>query len=468
MLPALLLLPCCRVTAQGVAFASHEYPMAVFAGQPRNLSLVDSHLYAYSSGVLLKTLRTDSDIAGYIPDTDFVKLNEDVDYVVRHPVSGDLYFTRRDRKGHSCLYFSHRDGKRTKTKRVKLDDIGVVHPTFSADGSMMVFSSDERKHGYGGYDLWYSLLRDGEWSRPVNMGNRVNSPGDDVTPCIVDDYLFFSSNGRDESRKHLNVYATRLIAPRVTGDTVGMLQIGRSRVQQLPQGINSAVSDCHDFVVDTLLSCAYWVNSASGLRSYSGTLFATTLWGHIYNSRNKSLSGVKVVAYDGEQAVAMASSGADGFYRITLPVGSSYRIRFNFPRRFSHDYDLRAAADPAGNLIGDEQHDVVLDSLPVGRPFHLVDLFGPDAVVDLSPHGVETLQPLVDFLSDNPTLQADLTLSCDLTDNAEFNALLAEQRLQRLQEHLQRALPSGVTLRLHSGASRDEASGDTRLTVILR
>ncbi|MBQ8702822.1 MAG: carboxypeptidase regulatory-like domain-containing protein [Bacteroidales bacterium] len=467
----LLLLPCCRVAAQGVAFASHEHPMAVFASQPRSLSLVDSHLYAYSSGVLLKTLRMDSDVVGFLPDTDFVKLDEDANYVVRHPVSGDLYFTRLDRKGRSCLYFSHRDGKRTKTKRVKLDDIGVVHPTFSADGQVMVFSSDERKHGYGGFDLWYSLLRDGEWSRPVNMGNRVNSPGDDVTPCIVDDYLFFSSNGRDENRKHLNVYATRLIATQVTGDTVGMLQIGRSRVQQLPQGINSAVSDCHDFVVDTLRSCAYWVNSASGLRSYSGPLSAMTLWGHIYNSRNKALAGVKVVAYDGEQAVAMASSGADGFYRITLPVGSGYRIRFSLPLSFSHEYQMLSTTHyplPTHNLIGEEQHDVVLDSLPVGRPFQLVDLFGPDAVVDLSPHGIEVLQPLVDFLADNPTLQADLTLSCDLTDNAEFNALLAEQRLQRLQEHLHSVLPPGPTLRFHSGASRDEASGDTRLTVILR
>lgn len=468
LLAALLLLPCGHVAAQGVAFASHEHPMALFPSQPHGLSVVDSDLLVYSSGVLLKTLRQEDDVVGYRPDTAFVKLDEDVNYVVRHPLSGDLYFTRLDRKGRSCLYFSHREGKRTKTKRIKLDDIEVVHPTFSADGKVMVFSSSERRRSYGGYDLWYSLFREGEWGRPVNMGNRVNSPGDDVTPCVVGDYLFFSSNGRDESRKHLNVFATRLIAREVTGDTVGMLQIGRSRVQQLPQGINSAVSDCYDFVVDTLSGCSYWVNSASGLRSYSGTLHATTLWGHIYNTRNKSLAGVRVTAYDGDQAVAMASSGADGFYRLTLPVGTTYRVRFSQPLRFAHSHTLCTVADAAGNLVGDEQHDVVLDSLPVGRAFHLGDLFGPDAVVDLSPHGIEQLRSLIAFLADNPDLQTDLTLSCDLTADVEFNALLTEQRLQRLQEHLRDRLPADVVLRFHSGTSRGEATGETRLSVVIQ
>lgn len=468
LMAVLLLLPCSHAAAQGVAFASHEHPMALFPGQPQGLSVVDSDLLVYSSGVLLKTHRLGDDVVGYKPDTAFVKLDEDVNYVVRHPVSGDLYFTRLDRKGHSCLYFSHRDGKRTKTKRIKLDDIEVVHPSFSADGQVMVFASAERRRSYGGYDLWYSHFRDGEWGRPVNMGNRVNSPGDDLTPCIVGDYLYFSSNGRDESRNHLNVYATRLIAREITGDTVGMLQIGRSRVQQLPQGINSAVSDCYDFVVDTQRGCSYWVNGASGLRSYSGTLHATTLWGHIYNTRNKSLAGVRVTAYDGDQAVAMASSGADGFYRLTLPVGATYSIRYSQPRRFAHTHTLHTAADMAGNLIGDEQHDVVLDSLPVGRPFHFVDLFGPDAVVDLSPHGIEQLHPLIAFLADNPSLQADLTLSCDLTADAEFNALLTEQRLLRLQEHLQAALPADAVLRFHSGTARGEATGETRLSVVIQ
>ena len=462
--------------AQGVVFSSREQPQDLFPGQPQGLSVVDSDLYVYTSGVLLKTTRQGDEIVGYMADTDFVKLDEGVNYIVRHPVTGDYYFTRLDRKGHSTLYCSHREGKRVKTKRVKMDDIEVEHPTFSSDGKVMVFSSVERRRSYGGYDLWYSRYHNDAWSTPVNLGNRVNSQGDEVTPCIVGDYLFFSSNGREESRKHLSIYATRLIALQVTGDTVGMLQIGRSRVQQLPQGINSLVSDCYDFVVDPLSHCCYWVNTASGIRSYNGSLEAVTLWGHVFNTRNKSLAAVQVTAYDNGQAVAMASSRADGFYRLTLPVGGTYSIHYRHPRRFSQEYELQTSVDRAGNLIGEVQRDVVLDSLPVGYQLSYTDLFGPDAVVDLSRHGIETLRPLVGFLTDNPDLQADLTLRCDLTDNAEFNALLTEQRLQRLDTYLSTQLPDGVTLRFHNGCKAvgdlregcSDATGETVLTVLMK
>ena len=469
---ALMLCAPLPTAAQTTVFASREQPLALLPALPQGLSVLDSDLCLQASAVRMKALFLGEEIVGFVVDTDAVKLDEEVNYIVRHPVTGDLYFTRPDRKGRSTLFFSHTDGKKVKTKRVKLNDIEVEHPTFSADGKVMVFSSVERRRSYGGYDLWYSLLQDGEWSAPVNLGNRVNSPGDDVTPCIVGDYLFFSSNGRDESRHHLNIYATRLIARQVSGDTVGMLQIGRSRVQQLPQGINSAVSDCYDFTIDTVGQCCWWVNSSSGLRCYRGVLDAVTLWGHTYDLRGKALPGVRVTAYDGGRAVAMASSDVDGFYRLTLPVGHTYSIEYALSMYFTQRYELKTKTDEAGNLIGEHQHDRTLDGLPVGRQFQYTDLFGPDAVVDLSAHGAEVLQPLITFLTDNPGLKADMTLSCDLTADAEFNALLTDQRMLRLSQYLKEHLPAAVRLSLTNACQgRDgcsTATGESRLTILLR
>lgn len=47
--------------------------------------------------------------------------------------------------------------------------------------NIMVFTSD-REGGYGGFDLYYSLLEDGEWSSPVNFGAEVNSEYDEYRP----------------------------------------------------------------------------------------------------------------------------------------------------------------------------------------------------------------------------------------------------------------------------------------------
>lgn len=65
--------------------------------------------------------------------------------------------------------------------------------------NLLVFTSD-REGGYGGYDLYYSLYTDGQWSAPVNFGEKINSEYDEYRPItlplasIKDDLMIFSSN----------------------------------------------------------------------------------------------------------------------------------------------------------------------------------------------------------------------------------------------------------------------------------
>lgn len=61
--------------------------------------------------------------------------------------------------------------------------------------SIMIFSS-ARPGGFGGYDLYISLFRDGQWLAAVNMGPEINSQWDDLDPFMTKGgrELFFSSN----------------------------------------------------------------------------------------------------------------------------------------------------------------------------------------------------------------------------------------------------------------------------------
>ncbi|HEY0977781.1 MAG TPA: OmpA family protein [Flavobacteriales bacterium] len=70
------------------------------------------------------------------------------------------------------------------------------HPSLSADGSTLYFSSN-RPGGLGGVDLWKcERLPGGEWQRPVNLGPTVNTEGDELFPNIHGDHaLFFASDG---------------------------------------------------------------------------------------------------------------------------------------------------------------------------------------------------------------------------------------------------------------------------------
>lgn len=61
--------------------------------------------------------------------------------------------------------------------------------------TLLIFSSN-RAGGYGGFDLYKSSWRNGQWSTPENLGPQVNSAFDETTPYLLRDgrTLFFSSN----------------------------------------------------------------------------------------------------------------------------------------------------------------------------------------------------------------------------------------------------------------------------------
>lgn len=73
-------------------------------------------------------------------------------------------------------------------------DWNTGHITLSSDEETIYFASD-RPGGMGGSDIYYSQLENGKWGPVQNMGNNINTTGDELFPFITDDVLYFSSNG---------------------------------------------------------------------------------------------------------------------------------------------------------------------------------------------------------------------------------------------------------------------------------
>jgi hypothetical protein len=65
--------------------------------------------------------------------------------------------------------------------------------SFSEDGKSLYFSSN-RPGGYGGFDLYKTVFINGRWSTPVNLGPDVNTPGDEISPILRNQKLYFASD----------------------------------------------------------------------------------------------------------------------------------------------------------------------------------------------------------------------------------------------------------------------------------
>lgn len=90
------------------------------------------------------------------------------------------------------------------------NEYNCAHPSVSADGKTLYFASD-MGGGQGGMDIWYCKLdASGAWGNPVNMGEKVNTKGNELFPSITDEnVLYFASNGH-EGLGGLDVFETKI------------------------------------------------------------------------------------------------------------------------------------------------------------------------------------------------------------------------------------------------------------------
>lgn len=120
-----------------------------------------------------------------------------------------LVYTAR-RKAKLKIYTLAFDGKKWSERELlpfAADDANYTHPFATAGGDTLFFASD-RAGGFGGYDLYRSVLRDGTWSEPHNLGAAINSPWRELFPSVAGGVLWYStdngsSGGLDLRSAHL-------------------------------------------------------------------------------------------------------------------------------------------------------------------------------------------------------------------------------------------------------------------------
>jgi len=190
------------------------------------------------------------------------------------PDGKTIYFTseietgkitkKRSFKNHSGIFTAELSG----TNLVSLQPFqynnqqyNVGQPSVSSDGKYLFFASD-MPGGQGGSDLYYCELINGQWSAPVNLGPKINSPGTENFPYMhPSGRLYFSSN-RPGGLGNLDVYYSAL--------TFGSWE----DPVLMPEPINSA-SDDFAFIADQNMATGYF--SSNRRRSDDIYMFASTI-----------------------------------------------------------------------------------------------------------------------------------------------------------------------------------------------
>src|SRR5690606_21267850 len=189
-----------------------------------------------------------------------------------------------------------------------------------------------RPGGFGGSDIYVSRLQpNGRWSEAENLGDEINTVGDESSPFIHADNetLYFTSNGLPGYGDQ-DIYLTRK-GPK--GDW--------SIPENLGYPINTINTEGTLFITSDG-NTAYYASDRSdtrgGLDIYTFTLREDirprrTLWvsGKVFDKKTtKGLpSSVELIDLSSKQTVSKIQTDEEGNYLVTLPVGKTYAFNVN-------------------------------------------------------------------------------------------------------------------------------------------
>jgi len=131
-----------------------------------------------------------------------------------------MYFSRNNDAGKNTndivdlkVYSAEMNNKKwgnVKEMPFNNPEYSTCHPTLSEDGSTIYFSSN-RPGGFGGMDLYKSVRSGTYWSVPENLGEQINTAGNEIFPFIDQaGELFFASDGL-AGIGGLDIYSARYV-----------------------------------------------------------------------------------------------------------------------------------------------------------------------------------------------------------------------------------------------------------------
>ena len=351
-----------------------------------------------------------------------------------------LYFTRcwnEEKKKNGCaIYKVSRTGVSNWGEPEKIDLGGdstnvFGHPTVSPDETVIVFSSD-LLGGKGGKDLWLAKRKSkgGAFGRPENLGEIVNTPGDELFPYLRDDStLYFASNAHP-GMGGLDIFRTI----RVNGKW--------SKPENMKSPLNSSGDD---FAIVYNLDepeQGYFTSNRPGGKGkddiYSFVIPPVyfTLEGTVTDDRTlQPVQGaeVRIIGTNGKTAKYTTDDrGRYSFNKNQILANTTYDITVT-----KKDYFNEKARETTVGLekSRDFVRDIVIRPIPK-KPVVLPDILYDLAKWDLKPQFQDSLQGLIETLDANENIVIELASHTDSRDSDERNDVLSQRRAQSVVDYL--------------------------------
>ncbi len=119
---------------------------------------------------------------------------EDLDFIIYMLSNADGEELIFDKNGKNTLAVGSVNQKGDFQYLLRDLSTSFYYPFYEASTSKLFFAANFQG-GYGGTDIYYVFTNNGQiMSAPINLGARINSPGNEIAPFIFEGSLYFSSD----------------------------------------------------------------------------------------------------------------------------------------------------------------------------------------------------------------------------------------------------------------------------------
>jgi len=308
-------------------------------------------------------------------------------------------------------------------------------PFVSANGKYLLFSST-RPGGYGGSDIWMSVkLKNNRWSPPVNLGDSINTAGNEMAPFLYADNqtLVFSSDG------HPGMGQQDLFISRKNRAGIW------SKAENLGYPINTKQSEIN--LIYSLDGKHIWISSNRESNNYN--IFEIPVYpnikpekvlffrGKVVDAKTEKPLPAQVILTDvitGRKISSRYSTSDDGTFLMVMEPRQTYAFNIMAKGYLM----LSDKFTPEKELPDSISITKTFRLMPINRgsSFTLNNIYFETDSPELNSRSFAELSKLVDFLKLNPALKLEIRGHTDNSGGTDYNLTLSRQRAKAVFTYL--------------------------------
>jgi outer membrane protein OmpA-like peptidoglycan-associated protein len=308
-------------------------------------------------------------------------------------------------------------------------------PCLSPDKRDLYFAS--RRHGgFGGSDIYVSHLQpNGKWGEPENLGEGINTSGDEQSPFIhVDNQtLYFTSN----------------YWPGYGDEDLFLVKKGPMGDWSKPVNLGYPINTINregTLFVSADGKTAYYASDRSdtkgGMDIYTFELREDirpykTLWvkGQVFDKKtSKGLpSAVELIDIMSKQTISKVQTDEQGNYLMTLPLGKDYVFNVNRKGYLFYSDNFSLSKHATDSVY---QKNIALQPIEANAAVVLNNIFFDVNKSDIKPESQVELDKIVQLMTDNPTVKIQISGHTDNVGKPSENIVLSNSRAKTVVGYL--------------------------------